>query len=555
METIQRMRHEDPRDEANLDLISEWITTGVTLDFIEEPSPRKYANTPSIGEHAEAVRTRLDEYRQFGAIRFIDRTEPQPEFIQPLHLILREKSKPRIVVDLSRNLNEFIRKVDFHYASIEDAVIQSFDHCWFGKLDLSNCYLSFNMNRSTLKYLCFDFEDQRQQFTRLPFGLCSAPWQCTVLLSVPAFRLKEANLIFTRYLDDFWFVESTPERLTAALDLATNIFQKCGLVVNPKKREGPAQRLVFLGILFDSINQTLSCAPERLEELKSRLQTARISSTMRVREAQSLLGKLSFASQVLPGSRPFMRRLFDTITERQATHRFATLRLGENWQKDCDFWISHMEQWNGTARWRSRADDPLIIATDASTRGFGFHIERIPTQLLQAAEHYWGPAYQIGSGFAGEFHLSHSDLHDSHRQIGWAELFAVLAAIVTYGERIRDQSLLIMIDNQSDSHVINRQRTKSRRIAGILRRIFAELLALNISIRAIHRKGEANGLADFLSRGMAGASGDERVAEWRESNRNSPTDIARLTVCTIVNSQRFRPRSEKPSWISSSPNH
>lgn len=253
-------------------------------------------NTPSVGEHVEAMRARLDEYRQFGAIRSIDRTEPQPEFMQPLRLILRENCKPRIVVDLSRNLNEFIRKVDFHYASIEDAVIQCPIIAGLASWTYQTAIFhltSFNMNPATLKYLCFEFEGQMQQFTRLPFGLCSAPGQCTVLLSVPTFRLKEANLIFTRYLDDFWFVESTPERLTAALDFAANIFQKCGLVVNPTKREGPAQRLVFLGILFDSINQTLSCAPERMEELRSRLQTARISSTMRVREAQSLLGNLA----------------------------------------------------------------------------------------------------------------------------------------------------------------------------------------------------------------------------------------------------------------------
>jgi hypothetical protein len=221
---------------------------------------------------------------------------------------------------------------------------------------------------------------------------------------VPAFRLKEANLIFTRYLDDFWFVESTPERLTAALDFAVNVFQKCGLAVNPKKREGPAQRLVFLGILFDSINQTLSCTPERLEELKSRLQTARIASTMRVREAQSLLGKLSFASQVLPGSRPFMRRLFDTITER------SSIRKSSDWER-----TGRKIATFGSVTWNNGTellDGDRELMTSSSSRPTRARENSVFT--LRESQHNYFRRPIIGArpnksvrDFAGEFHLSH----------------------------------------------------------------------------------------------------------------------------------------------------
>ena len=122
------------------------ITQGVSLPLVSSPSAVEYSNTPAVLQHANAVRTRLREYMDFGAVVKlpIDANCTDDSLrIQPLHVIIKAGKKPRLVIDLSRNLNDHLEYEYFNYSSVDDAVEASHPGCWYGKLDLSNCFLSF----------------------------------------------------------------------------------------------------------------------------------------------------------------------------------------------------------------------------------------------------------------------------------------------------------------------------------------------------------------------------------------------------------------------------
>lgn len=482
---------------------------------------------------------RLAEYREFGAIREV--LDSEAPIIQPLHVVVREAKKPRIVIDLSRNLNAHLQQFPFHYSTVDDAVDLASTQCWFGKVDLSNCFLSFPMNESALKYLTFKFDGKLEQFVSLPFGLASAPYQCSLMLSVPAFRMRQAGLSFVRYLDDILFVAPSAAELRRDLQRAIDELESFGLVINTSKLEGPVQRITFLGIVIDSTKATLECSDDRIDEIRSQLLATEQKASVTVKQAQSLIGKLSFAAKVLPGARPFMRRLHDLVRARGSRHGKATLDLDAGWRADVRFWIDHLSRWNGRQRWRSSSSRPLVFATDASTVGFGFHVEFIPQHV---ATDGWPASIKLGSGFSGRYRAEHKDLHSSHTTIGWGELFAVLATLVTYGPVVRDQSLLFLIDNQSDVHILNRQATTSTTISSLLRRIYSEALAINVSLRATHRRGEDNVLADHLSR----CQSEDVVEEWRAAY---PHRAHELCVASVVYSDQFEPRSESAMLTSS----
>ena len=114
-----------------------------------------------------------------------------PHLVQPLHVIIKDGKKPRLVIDLSRNLNHLLPHESFHYASVQDAVRLSTPGCFYSKLDISNCFLSFPLHPSTYKYFVFQFDGQYYQFVRLPFGLSIAPRICTLLLAVIQFKLQQ----------------------------------------------------------------------------------------------------------------------------------------------------------------------------------------------------------------------------------------------------------------------------------------------------------------------------------------------------------------------------
>jgi hypothetical protein len=454
--------------------------------------------------------------------------------VQPLHAIIKEGKKARLVIDLSRNLNDSLRYEYFHYANVDDGVAAASANCWFGKLDLSNCYLSFPLHPDTYKYFYFRFEGYLYRFVCMPFGLAPAPRICTQLLSVPSFVLAQSGCPHIRYLDDFLFIASTKQELADILNRAQAIFASFGLVVNQEKTEGPLQQIEFLGILIDSINRVTACTEHRIEELCTLLKQAiQPNRIYRRDELQTFAGKLSFAAQVLPGARPFMRSMFDAI--HKCKHHYDLVRRHPSFTADAQFWLDHIRQWNGRQRWRQARSAPIIITTDASLNGFGFHLTETPRHIDAST---WPVQLQIGSGYCGSYHESHYLLHASHTQIGWCEMLAVLAAVQTYANVLRDQCVLLRIDNSGDVAILNRQSTRSLTIAELLRRVYALSLEFNFSIRAEHIPGVDNVLADFLSR--------------PELHRNNPLTLASIVIpdsttvlcsCVFVSSLSFVPHN------------
>jgi hypothetical protein len=548
---------------SELVVLRDWITNGVKLELDTTPAAEDYDNTSTVIQHADTVRARLQEYIAFGAVVSLPDSLPQPFGIQPLHVIIKPGKKARLVIDLSRNLNDHLRYEHFSYSNVIEAAEASWQGCWYGKLDLSNCFLSFPLHVSAHPHFIFRFEEQLYGFVNMPFGLASAPRICTLLLSVVAHALTRRHLLpFVRFLDDFLFISNTETRMCSMLMLSEQTFHAFGLVVNVEKTEGPAQQLVFLGIQFDSLAQTISCTSQRVQELQSLLRDASRSRNIRLSVLNTLIGKLSFAATVLPGARPFMRRMLDlrnqhitrrrssvTVTEpinsncnsyRHArfseSHRHVHLDSG--FKADSQQWLRHLHFWNGSEQWRSARSAPICFASDASLEGFGFYIESTPADVDTTS---WPPHLRVGAGFSGKYATQHRGLHDRSGLMTWCELFAVYAAMSTYAPWLRHRSVRLYVDNSTDVAIINRQATRSAQLAGLLRELYGLTASNNIQMDACHRSGVNNVLADFLSRPQLHKH--NHIHEWQRAH---PTLSASLRCVSVVSSQQFVNELVKP---------
>ena len=85
---------------------------------------------------------------------------------------------------------------------------------------------------------------------------------------------------------------------------------------------------------------TLSVTAERMDELHT-LIASFLTSTIRCSSIAllSLVGKLSFAAACLPGARPFMRRLLDSINHRRMR---ALVRLTPSFYIDLRYWHARL---------------------------------------------------------------------------------------------------------------------------------------------------------------------------------------------------------------------
>ena len=108
-----------------------------------------------------------------------------------------------MVLDLSRNFNDLIDHTSFHMKSVRDAVNISHPGCFYGKLDVSDCFLSFPVHPDSRHFLAFELDGQHYQFKRLPFGLCSAPLWTDRFMRCIDFAFVQAGLKHVRYCDDF----------------------------------------------------------------------------------------------------------------------------------------------------------------------------------------------------------------------------------------------------------------------------------------------------------------------------------------------------------------
>ena len=342
------------------------------------PRERKLANSGSVNKCRPDIRQRIGEYLAINAIHVL--SSPPPLW-QPLLAVCKPGKKARLSLDLARNFNDSVTKRKFKMLSVQTATRWSTPGCWYGKLDLSSCFLSFPLHPDTASYFNFEFEGAFYRFDSCPFGLSSAPRVVSLLLDVVSSHLHDLGVRAVRYLDDFLFIGRTKAATAASMSLAASVLASFGLCVNPDKVEGVSQQMEFLGILLDSVATSTSLTPDRISELKALLVQASSLRKASRKFLLSLLGKLSFAASVLPAARPFMRFIIDAASFRSKERGGRASRLQSGFKDQVSFWLSHIEDWNGSQQWRS-SGSPFVVASDASTEGFGFVVEAVPSSAL-----------------------------------------------------------------------------------------------------------------------------------------------------------------------------
>jgi hypothetical protein len=295
----------------------------------------------------------------------------------------------------------------------------------------------------------------------------------------------------------------------------------------------------------------------RLAEIRSLLSSALQATSIRLSVLLTLIGKLQFAATVLPGARPFLRRVIDLRHERLTSvqsqrtddaprrrhfaQQRASLRVTRGFRDDLRFWQAHLSTINGRQKWRSIRSAPFVIATDASLDGFAFYLESLSSDPSRVDHALWPRELRPGHGYSGLYSPEDAALHATSSQMTWCELYAVYAALSTYRSALRDCCVLFRVDNKTDVEVLCRQRTRSSRLAPLLREIYSIAIEHNLDLWATHRAGVDNVLADFLSRPAlhGGGDGTAITRAWARAHPSLSTDLHSVSV--VFSHQFTRP--------------
>jgi hypothetical protein len=242
--------------------------------------------------------------------------------------------------------------------------------------------------------------------------------------------------------------------------------------------EGPATRLVYLGIEIDTVAMVARLPADKFEKIQALTLDWSARRKCTKQELLALIGLLAFACKVVKPGRIFLRRLIDLSTTVSSLFHF--IYLNREARADIDWWLRFLPDWNGTSIIHPTpvTSIELRLFTDASDAGLGCVYGR--HWLLSAWREDWAPSPTC--------------------HINVRELFAVWAAVFTWGSEWADREVVIFTDNQSAVDVWQSGTCSDARMMAVVRALFFRAARLNLNVILSHVAGVDNSDADLLSR-------------------------------------------------------
>nr|XP_045592346.1 uncharacterized protein LOC123754181 [Procambarus clarkii] len=417
---------------------------------------------------------------------------PPFEIFKCSPIALREKSTPgkyRLLHNLSYpytsesvNANIPRETTTVTYQSINDAValvVRRSPGAYLAKCDIAEAFWIVPVNPSDYHLLGFAYGGQYYYEKMLSMG--AAP-SCRIfetfsdaLQWILAEKFGVRDVV--KVLDDFLFVSSTYNACLRSLRVFTALCEHLGVPLAPHKTEGPRPCLTFLGLEIDAERMETRLPDDKRTKYMAAVEDALRAESLPLRDLQGIIGKLQFATSVIPGGRAFLRRLHPLTLGVQHPSRLCLLDAEA--KLDLRAWHTFLGAFNGITvfppdgGWGSAT--ALTMCADASSKGYGLTLG--------------------ATWFRGTWPMDWSRLN-----IARLELYPFYMGISIFATVLANKRLVCRSDNAA---VVNVQQSLSARcplLMQLVRPLAILLLTHNITLLQSHLPGKLNGVCDALSR-------------------------------------------------------
>jgi hypothetical protein len=454
-------------------------------------------NLVSADEHAAAVDKDMEKQLKLG--RRVGPLTAHPfTFFRsnPLGVVFKRGSqKPRVIHHLSwprngPNVNAGMEDFDVKLDAFDRAVksLRALGHnAHMAKIDIEAAYRCIPVRPADWPLQGLTWKGHMYYDIVMQFGLASATaifeWYSSAAEYI-ARRLFSIEHLH-HYIDDFLILAKTKEECAKYMSQVVELFKALGLPVAMDKLEGPLLAMAFLGIIFDSQRMELKLSDERLKELTDMLRDWLGRTHASRTQLQSLCGVLNFAAKVVRAGRSFLRRI---IRQLQTIPSWANCDtpypLSVEFFKDISWWSKFVCSWNGKAVVPTEPDtsNQLVVYTDACDTGYGalFNTQWIAEVWTEEE--------------------SHTAMRDKRESMPWKEMYAIVRAAATWGERWRGRNVLIHCDCQPAVMAWQRGDSKSPGMADLIRTLLFLSATHDFHLTMLHIAGVDNVFADLLSR-------------------------------------------------------
>ncbi|CAG2211665.1 unnamed protein product [Mytilus edulis] len=413
-----------------------------------------------------------------------------PSALSPLNSVPKKDStERRVIVDLSFPEGEAVNsgifkdrylgdEISVSYPTVDDFIMlikSKGQGCRMFKRDLKRAYRQLVVDPGDIHLLGYKWRGHLYYDRVLTMGLRSAAYICMRTTNAIAFICQNMGIDILNYLDDLagCDIPSSSDDAYAKLGL---ILQNCGIEESIEKACPPSTKMMFIGILFDSENMTISIDTQRLSEILQLVSNWLCSTNCTKRELQSLLGKLNFVSQCVRSGRIFVSRLLNWLRDFPDNGKIV---IPTDFKRDLFWWQEFLPSYNGIS---------MILSDEFSN----------PDQLFSVDACLTG----CGGWMDGRyFHCSFPEfILDQNLHINLLEMLTIVVALKLWGKHFTNLKVIIYCDNMVSVRVLNTGATRNEFLQSCLREVCWIAAVNNFELKAKHISGCDNRLPDLLSR-------------------------------------------------------
>ena len=247
---------------------------------------------------------------------------------------------------------------------------------------------------------------------------------------------------------------------------------------------------IFLGILMDGVNFTLSIPKEKKDRALTMLNIFSDKKKATVKHLQVLTGYLNFLSRAIVPGRAFTRRIYAKFAnlDRDKFKYYHHISLDREFKFDCNVWKIFLDNSSHRTICRPMADldwftsaKELSFYTDSSAN------ENLGCGGIFGREWFflqWEPRY----------------IKKCKPSIEYLELYAVCMGVLIWAKKIANLRVIVFCDNLSVVNMINQSSSGCKNCMYLIRLMVLNSLQYNSRVFSLHVMGKKNNLADSLSR-------------------------------------------------------
>ena len=414
----------------------------------------------------------------------------EPSFTQthcsPIGAVGKPDGSYRLILDLSsprgEAVNEGIDRQEFSvtYSQFDDAIdiVHALGRgAYMAKIDIRHMFCICQVRKAQWLLLCYWWQGAFFVDTRLLFGLRSSPYIFTALAELLLWILIHVMGMShcIHYLDDYFCASVTQGQYQRDMRTLMATCDDLGVPLVPDRIIGPTRTLTYLGIQIDTERMMVSLPAEKFDKLAVQWRTWGTRKKCTKRELLSLIGALSFAAKVVKPGRMFLQRLIDlSTTVSKLDHRVS---LNVEALADIEWWTTFLPLWNGVELIQESpvTSHSLQFYTDASDQGFGT---------------VYGKRWLFSPWRGGVV---------AQANINVRKLFAIIAAVLAWGEGWRNKQMVIHTDSLVITCVWRTGTSRDEHVMGLVRFLFTFLATCNMNLYMSHIPGLTNRKADALS--------------------------------------------------------